>query len=156
MFFKAAAGVSSMKNSLIVFLNEIYSDVNVTYGYITKANWDKYNLSKTHCHDAFAIAGNLNAKQLDYHYKCIQKKRHERSMHMHNYTKGGIRRSNIAPKYLKNSQFKKDDFVLYNGMRCFISGSTNGYAVLKDINGNKLVKSSVAVKKLKLVRRPSG
>jgi len=41
-------------------------------------------------------------------------------------------------------------------MRCFISGSTNGYAVLKDINGNKPVKSSVAVKKLKLIRRPSG
>jgi len=75
---------------------------------------------------------------------------------VHNYAKGGIRRSNIAPKYLKNSQFKKDDFVLHNGKKCFISGSTNGYAVLKDINGNKLVKNSVTVKKLKLVRRLSG
>jgi len=77
-------------------------------------------------------------------------------LHTHNYIKGGIRRSNIAPKYLKDSQFKKDDFVLYNGMKCFISGSTHGYAVLRDINGNKLVKSSVTVKKLKLIRRSSG
>jgi len=145
-----------MKNSLINFLNDIYTNVYITYGYITKANRNKYNLSKTHCHDAFAITGNLNAKQLDYHYKCVQKKRHERSLHVHNYTKGGIRRSNIAPKYLKSSQFKKDDFILYNGMRCFISGSTNGYAVLKDINGNKLVKNSVTVKRLKLIRRLSG
>jgi len=59
--FKAAAGVSSMKNSLIDILNEIYTEVYVTYGYITKANRDKHNLSKTHCHDAFAITGNLNA-----------------------------------------------------------------------------------------------
>jgi len=154
--FKASAGVSSMKSSLIAILNEIYNDVNVTYGYITKARRDKHNLSKTHCHDALAIIGNLNAKPLDYHYKSIQKKRHERSMHVHNYAKGGIRRSNIASKYLKGSLFKKDDFVLYNGMKCFISGSTNGYAVLKDINGNKLVKNSVTVKKLKLIRRPSG
>jgi len=141
-----------MKNSLIAVLNEIYAEVYITYGYITKANRDKHNLSKTHCHDALAIAGNLNTKPLDYHYKCVQKKCHERSLHVHNYAKRGIRRSNIAPKYLKNSQFKKDDFVLYNGMKCFISGSTNGYAVLKDINGNKLVKSAVTVKKLKLVR----
>jgi len=154
--FKAAAGVSSMKKSLIDILNEIYTEVYVTYGYITKANRNKYNLSKTHCHDAFAIAGNLNAKHLDYHYKCIQKKRHERSIHVHNYIKGGIRRSNIAFKYLKNSQFKKDDFVLYNGMRCFITGSTNGYAVLKDINGSKQVKSAVTIKKLNFVRRPVG
>jgi len=59
--FRAAAGVSSMKNSLIAVLNEIYDEVYVTYGYITKANRNKYNLSKTHCHDAFAITGNLNA-----------------------------------------------------------------------------------------------
>jgi len=153
--FRAAAGVSSMKNSLIAFLNDIYTNVNVTYGYITKSKRHKYNMSKTHCHDAFAIAGNLKAKPLEYHYKCVQRKRHERSMHVHNYTKGGIRRSNIAPKYLKGSQFKKDDFVLYNGMKCFISGSTHGYAVLKDINDNKMVKTAVTVKKLKLIRRLS-
>jgi len=99
--FKAAAGVSSMKNSLIAVLNEIYAEVYITYGYITKANRDKHNLSKTHCHDALAIAGNLNTKPLDYHYKCVQKKCHERSIHVHNYAKGGIRRSNIAFKYLK-------------------------------------------------------
>jgi len=69
--FKDAAGVSSMKSSLIDFLNDIYNDVNVTYGYITKANRDKHNLLKTHCHDALAISGNPSVKQLKYHYRCV-------------------------------------------------------------------------------------
>ncbi|WQJ53426.1 MAG: HNH endonuclease [Wendovervirus sonii] len=154
--FKAAAGVQTMKKSLIKMLNEFYKNVEETFGYITKINRIQHNIEKSHSNDAFAIAGNFDAKRLMYHYKFVQKKRHERSIHLKKFAKGGIRRSNIAPKNIAGSIFKKGDFVLYNGIKCFISGSSNGYVVLKDINLNKVIKEKISYKKLKFIRRQQG
>ena len=72
--FKEAAGVSAMKNSLIKMLKEEFPDktVDITYGYITKKDRQKYNIPKTHYLDAFAIAGNFCAKRLDYHYMFVR------------------------------------------------------------------------------------
>lgn len=157
--FAAAAGVSSMKNSLMRELRRLFpqTPINETFGYITKHRLDLNNIAKAHHCDAFAIAGNVKATQLDYHYLFMQKKRHERSLHVANYQKGGIRRSNIAPKYIKGSRFKRGDYVVCEGRRGFIYGSTNGYPFIKDINGKKITRKNVGnVRFLTFLRRQQG
>ena len=157
--FKEAAGVSAMKNSLIKMLKEEFLDktVDITYGYITKKDRQKYNIPKTHYLDAFAIAGNFCAKRLDYHYMFVQRRRHERSLHVAKYTKGGKRRSTVANKKIKNSHFRKGDYVQHQNKKGFITGSSNGDATVKDIYGKIcLGQKKITVRKLKLIRHQQG
>ena len=157
--FKYAAGVSAMKNSLIKMLKEEFPDktVDITYGYITKKDRQKYNIPKTHYLDAFAIAGNFCAKRLDYHYMFVQRRRHYRSLHVVKYTKGGIRRSAVANKKINNSHFRMGDYVQHQNKKGFITGSTNGSATVKDIYGKDcLGQNSITVRKLKLIRHQQG
>ena len=157
--FKEAAGVSAMKNSLIKMLKEEFPDktVDITYGYITKKDRQKYNIPKTHYLDAFAIAGNFCAKRLDYHYMFVQRRRHERSLHVAKYTKGGKRRSTVAKKKINNTHFRMGDYVQYRNKKGFITGSTHGAATVKDIYGKScLGQDSITVRKLKLIRHQQG
>lgn len=145
--------VSTMNKQYIEKLKEIFGseNVKVTYGYITACNRKKHNIGKSHVDDAFVIAGNFNAERLDYHFLTIQVRRHNRLLHVQQYSKGGKRRSMNAPDNFKNSKFRKYDKVIVNGRTGFITGSSNGYAIVKDIFGNKLIKSKITVKKLKLL-----
>jgi hypothetical protein len=157
--YKEAAGVSSMKTSLIDSLRARYTDkgIDITFGYITKFNRKKYSISKSHHLDAFAIAGNFSAERLCYHYVCLQRKRHERSLHTHNFKKHGIRRSTIAEKYINGSIFIRGDYVMYKGSRGFIYGSTNHRPIIKDIKGERVTdRTSVLTKTLKLLRHQHG
>lgn len=56
---------------------------------------------------------------------------------------------------IKFTRFNK---VKFNGVVCFISGSSNGFASLRDINWNKVhgCKTVVTVNKLALVSRRHG
>ena len=123
--FKEAAGVSAMKNSLIKMLKEEFPDktVDITYGYITKVNRQKYKIPKTHYLDAFVIAGNFRAERLDYHYMFVQRRRHYRSLHVVKYTKGGKRRSTVANKKINNSHFRIGDYAQQQNKKGFITGS---------------------------------
>gem|GEM_PF-3608036 len=42
---------------------EIYPNVKMTFGYITKNNCISNNIEKAHSSDAYCISGNLNAKR---------------------------------------------------------------------------------------------
>ena len=157
--FKEAAGVSIMKNSLIKMLKEEYPDktVDITYGYITKVNRHKYKIPKTHYLDAFVIAGNFNAERLNYHYMFVQRRRHNRSLHVVKYYKGGKRRSTVAKKKINNTHFRMGDYVQYRNKKGFITGSTHGAATVKDIYGKScLGQDSITVRKLKLIRHQQG
>ena len=89
--------------------------VRMTYGYITKHRRIEYGIEKSHCSDAFCIAGNLNATRLDRIVigRCVP--RHSRSMHVFVPTKGGKRRSTIAPHWIGKSRLQRFDTVRYEG-----------------------------------------
>ena len=63
--YNDATFMGIMRWSFYNELKEIYPDVSLTYGYITKSNRIKYNLAKEHYNDAYCIAQNFKAEPLD-------------------------------------------------------------------------------------------
>lgn len=125
-----------------------------TYGYVTKQRRFTASMPKSHTNDAFCIAGNLNAIRLGYCYymRCVR--RHTRSLHVMKPSKGGLRRSAVAPKFIGTSRIQRYDMVRYRGQECFVFGSTNGRLILKDIYGKKVHKtSSVSTKTVKFMQK---
>lgn len=138
-------------------LKILYPNVHLTYGYITKHTRITHGIEKTHCADAFCIAGNLDAEMLPDYYggKCVP--RHSRSLHVQNMKKGGVRRSAVAPHWIKGTRLQRYDYVWWNGTKCFIAGSTGGRPVLRDIGWNLVTKTaSVNAKTVKFLARKRG
>lgn len=111
-----------------------FKNVRLTYGYITKHLRIENEIEKNHCTDAFCISGNIKADRLGSHLLCRCVPRHNRILHVSKPKKGGHRRSAVTSHWIKNSRFQKYDTIEWNGIQGFISGSTNGYLVLRDIN----------------------
>ena len=135
------------------FYNQLkakYGDiVFMTFGYITKHTRIENNLIKMHCIDTRCISGNANAMPLDYYYQQKKVRNHNRSLHKCTILKGGIRKSNQAPKYVYGYQLF--DKVLYNGIECYIFGRrSSGYFDLRLLDGTK-ISAGVSYKRLKLL-----
>ncbi|MCD8207181.1 MAG: RNA-guided endonuclease IscB [Bacteroidales bacterium] len=156
--FREATEMGIMKWRIVDELKKHFCNVRHTYGYITKCDRIGIGLPKEHYNDAFCITKNLKAKRLDKHHTIKFIARHSRVLHVQRPSKGGKRRSASAPYWLNNSSFTRYDKVLFNGQECFISGSSNGYACLKDINGDKVegCKTVVTARKLKLITHRNG
>jgi len=58
--FKAETFMSIVRWKLVDKLKELFSDVSVTFGYLTKGKRIELHLPKTHSNDAFVIAGGNN------------------------------------------------------------------------------------------------
>lgn len=131
-----------------------FGNVHLTYGYITKHTRIENGIAKTHAADAFCIAKNVHARKLDSFFMCRCVPRHTRALHVANPKKGGIRRSAIASHKIGKSRFQRYDMVRWKGRECFISGSTGGRPVLRDIEGVKMHdKQAVNVKTIKFLKR---
>ena len=131
-----------------------FGNVHLTYGYITKHTRIENGIAKTHAADAFCIAKNVHARKLDSFFMCRCVPRHTRALHVANPKKGGIRRSAIASHKIGKSRFQRFDMVRWKGRECFISGSTGGRPVLRDIEGVKMHdKQAVNVKTIKFLKR---
>lgn len=115
-----------------------FSNVDLTYGYVTKYKRIKNGIEKTHCADAFCISKNVKAQRLGLFLKCRCLARHTRTLHVCNPKKGGIRRSSVASHWIGKSRLQRYDSVEWNGVKCFIFGSTNGRPVLRDIDGKSV------------------
>lgn len=112
-----------------------------TFGYVTKEHRQIMTLSKEHYNDAIAIAslnnientGCLNIRYLIdniIYKKCIPKGDFQQTK--------GIRSEQKIPTG-KIQGFRKFDKVKYLGKEYFIKGRmSTGYAVLMDIEGNKI------------------
>ena len=140
-------------------LKRIHPDksVRMTYGYKTKQTRITNGLDKSHCTDAYCIAGNLQAKQLDTLIigRCIA--RHSRSLHVFVHSKGGRRRSAVAPHWIGKSRLQRYDSVRYDGRDCIIAGSTNGRPILRNIDWSKAtISASVNPKTVKFLNRKHG
>lgn len=133
---------------------EEFYNVHLTYGYTTKHIRIENSIKKSHCSDAFCISRNIKASRLCFYLKCRFIQRHTRSLHVLKPTKGGVRRINIASHWIGKSHLQRYDSVEWNGIRCFIFGSTHGSLYLRNIDG-KLVtqKSCVNAKEVIFVMR---
>lgn len=152
-----AAAMSIMRWEVFNRARAEFSDVNLTYGYKTKHTRIHNNIEKTHCADAFCIAGNVHAKRLSWHYRVRMLQRHARSLHAFKPAKGGIRKSAIGTHWIGKSRLQKFDYVEWNGKKTFISGSTDSrYLYLRDIEGNKIAYKRIRYQDVKFIRRKRG
>lgn len=137
MKFSDAAFMGVMRWALYEKLRDIYLDVKLTYGYITKHIRIQHDLSKAHYVDARCISGNpsaLTTKEIFFFKKV---RCHNRQIHKCKILKGGIRRMNQASYIVK--EFRLYDKVFAKGKEWYIHGKrTKGSFVLKTLLGDSL------------------
>lgn len=153
MSFKDATFMGIMRWALYEKLKTIYSDVKLTYGYITKNIRIENGLTKDHYIDARCISGNPNAISSGdvYYYKKVRC--HNRQIHKNTILKGGYRKRNQAAYEVKG--FRLYDKVLWKGQKCFIFGRrTTGHMDLRLLDGTH-INASVGYKNLKLLKMRS-
>lgn len=152
--FKHASHMNIMRSRLVEELRLEFGNVFETFGYLTKYNREKLNISKSHSSDAFVISHNFDAERIDVEYQYKKVRRHNRQLHKSKPSKGEKRRRSQS-NYIING-FRRFDKVMYNGIECFITGKrTSGYFQLKTFDGT-VISQSVSSKKLKLLEPIKG
>jgi len=149
MSFRDATFMGIMRWAFYNRLKEIYSNVSLTYGYITKNTRIENGLSKDHYIDARCISDNPTAKSDGnvYYYKKVRC--HNRQIYKAKILKGGIKKRNQASYEVMG--FRLYDKVSWDGTKCFISGRTNNRAILRNIEWEKIHNTPVNLKYLKLI-----
>ena len=154
MSFKDATFMGVMRWSFYNKLKELYPNVKLTYGYITKNTRISNNLPKEHYIDARCISSNPNAEPLGYYFYKKKVRCHNRQIHKANILKGGRKKLNQAPYLVKG--FRLFDKVLYDNQECFIFGRrSTGYFDLRKLDGTK-IHNSASYKKINLLETRKG
>lgn len=147
--FKDATFMGIMRWAFYNKLKEIYPNVNLTYGYITKNTRIKNSLPKEHYTDARCISGNPKAISNGTVYYQKKVRCHNRQIHKNTILKGSIRKRNQAPYDVMG--FRLFDKVKWKGQNCFIFGRrSTGRMDLRLLNGTK-INASVGYKNLKII-----
>ena len=132
-------------------LKDMYPNVHMTYGYITKDIRINNGLPKEHWIDARCISGHPQATSDGTVYFQKKVRCHNRQIHKFNPSKGGIRKNNQAPKYVKG--FQLFDKVKCNGKECFIFGRRiSGSFDVRFLDGTK-VSEGISFKRLTLLEK---
>ena len=156
---KSATVMNMMKGRLFLSLRKAYPDKEVlgSFAYQTKSHRIDEGLGKSHANDAYCISGNLGADRCPVFIRGKQIPRHTRSLHVQKTSKGGKRRSTVAPHRIGKSDLQRYDVVKYRGEKAVIAGSTNGRLVLRDMDWKKTTKeASVNATKVKFQYRKKG
>lgn len=128
-------------------LKELYPNVSLTYGYITKNTRIVNSLSKEHFIDARCISGNPNASSDGIVYYQKKVRCHNRQIHKQKILKGGIHKLNQAPYKVKG--YRLFDKVQYQGNDYFIFGRrSNGFFDIRTLDDIKVNKGSLSYKKI--------
>lgn len=144
-----AAIMGIMKWRLYETLKSKFSNISMTFGYITKYNRIRNNIEKSHISDAFVISNNFNAKRLGFLYKIKLVRRHNRQIYKMKIQKGGVKRLNQSP--FEVFGFRLFDRVKIDNKFYFIYGRRRtGRFNIRDINGEN--SKDVMYKKLNLSR----
>ena len=156
--FKDAAFMNIMRPTLVSRLHKAHPELIIeeTYGYITKYQRIKLKLPKTHCVDAYCIAGNLHATRSDVYLYQKQTRKHNRKIHKANPVKNGERKLNQSP-------YTVNDFRLFDKVKCFgekcygkegfiMGRRQDGGFDIRTIDGQYISKS-ITPKKLKLIEK---
>ena len=151
--FRAETFMGLMRWTVLNRLRERHPELPVTntYGYLTKYKRIVAGLPKTHCADAFCIAGVLDAKRRGEYLFQKQTRRHNRQIHKLTILKGGVRKRHQAP-YLVHG-FRLFDKVLCKGEVGFIFGRrSSGAFDVRRLNGTK-ISAGISYKKLSLLEK---
>ena len=149
MSFRDAAFMGIMRWAFYNKLKELYQNVSLTCGYVTKNTRIKNNLPKEHYVDARCISNNPLAEPLSgiFYYRKVRC--HNRQIHKCKILRGGIRKRNQAPYEVKG--FRLYDYVQWKGTKCFIFGRrTTGRMDLRFLDGTH-INASVGFKNIKLL-----
>jgi hypothetical protein len=150
--FKNAAFMGIMRWSFYNKLKDLYHDVNLTYGYVTKNTRITNNLPKEHRIDALCISSNHHVDRLGYYYFYKKVRCHNRQIHKTKILKGGIKRLNQAQFEVKG--FRLFDKVKYQSNLYYIFGRRNsGFFDIRTLDGTKVNKGNVNCKSFKLIER---
>ncbi|WP_241679550.1 HNH endonuclease, partial [Parasutterella excrementihominis] len=126
-------------------------EVNNTYGYRTKHARIANDIAKSHCADAFCIAGNLGAERLGEFFFQKQTRRNNRQSHKLSILKGGIRKRNQAP--FEVNGFRLFDKVACKGEEGFIFGRrSSGFFDVRKLDGTR-ISAGISYKKLHLLEK---
>ncbi len=150
MSFKDATFMGIMRWAVYNKLKEIYPNVRMTYGYITKNTRIENSLPKEHYIDARCISKHPLAQSNDKVFYIKKVRCHNRQIHKNTILKGGYRKLNQAPKEVFG--YKLFDKVIYQGDVYTIFGRrTSGFFDIRTLDGKKVNKGSISYKKLKLL-----
>ena len=148
--FRDAAFMGIMRWAFFERLKQIYPNVSMTFGYITKNTRITNGLPKEHYVDARCISGNPQAKPLGYYFYQKKVRCQNRQIHKANILKGGKKKLNQAPFIVKG--FRLFDLVEYQKELFYVFGRRNkGYFDIRRLDGTKVNKGSISYKKLRLV-----
>lgn len=137
MSFKDAAFMGIMRWAFYNKLKEIYPNVSLTYGYVTKNTRIENGLPKDHYIDARCISGNPKAISDGTVYYQKKVRCHNRQIHKNTILKGGYRKRNQAPYKVKG--FRLFDKVRFKGQECYIFGRrSSGSMDVRLIDGTKI------------------
>ncbi len=152
MSFRDAAFMGIMRWAFYNRLKEIYPNVSLTYGYLTKKVRIENGLPKEHFIDARCISGNPKAVSDDVVFYQKKVRCHNRQIHKYSILKGGLKKKNQAPYEMFG--FRLFDRVKYLGNEYFVFGRrTSGFFDIRDLQGNKVNKGSISYKKLTFIER---
>lgn len=148
--FRDAAFMGIMRWGFYDRLKNIYPNVSMTFGYITKNARITNNLPKEHYVDARCISGNPVAKPLGYYFYQKKVRCQNRQIHKANFLKGGRKKLNQAPFLVKG--FRLFDLVEYQKELYYIFGRrSSGSFDIRKLDGTKVNKGSINCKYLRLV-----
>jgi len=132
---------------------ELFPEVHLTYGYLTKQTRITHQLEKSHLVDARCITGYPLVCSDDTWYLMKYMRRNNRQLHKATIRKGGKRQRNTAPKQVHG--FRLFDCVRYENITCFVFGRrSSGYFDLRTLDGTE-VSASASYKKLHVVQKAS-
>jgi len=147
--FRDAAFMGIMRWAFYNKLKTIYSNVSLTYGYITKNTRITNGLPKEHSVDALCITGNPLVNRLDNWYFIKKVRCHNRQIYKANILKGGKKKLNQAQFEVKG--FRLFDKVRYQSREYFVFGRRNsGFFDIRTLEGEKINKGSINCNKLEL------
>ena len=154
MKFNDATFMGIMRWAFYNRLKEIYPNVSLTYGYLTKKVRIENGLPKEHFIDARCISKNPKAVSDGTVYYQKKVRCHNRQIHKFKIQKGGKRKKNQAPYEVLG--FRLFDKVKWKNHECFIFGRrSTGRMDLRFLSGTKL-NTSVSYKNLKLLESRKG
>ena len=145
-----AAVMSVMRWELYNRARNIWQNVHLTYGYVTKHTRISNSLEKSHAVDARCISGHPTATACQEQWQLRHRRRHNRQIHKANILSGGHRKLNQAPYLVKG--FRLFDKVSYDGTECFVFGRrSSGSFDIRLIDGTK-VHAGINCKKLRFIQ----
>ena len=134
--FEYMAHMNATRWALYNTINEKYSNVEITYGYVTKYNRIQASLPKAHHIDAKCITGFATVPSIDQTVVKVKMRRHNRQLHRATFSKGHVRKVACLPTFVFG--FQLYDLVLFNNHYYYIkSRRSSGKFLLASVEGLK-------------------